>query len=105
MKYWSKTSSQSLIHSRKASRHDRALQPRQLRGPPRSPATSPAQYPAGSGLGVSVLLRQPHGFEGLGVVPEEIDRDDPAVPDRGDSREFHVHLRALPAPYPTKLAS
>ena len=32
---------------------------------PRSPATSPAQYPAGSGVGVSVLLRQPHGFEGL----------------------------------------
>ena len=31
----------------------------------RSPATSPAQYPAGSGVGVSVLLRQPQGFEGL----------------------------------------
>ena len=30
---------------------------------PRSPATSPAQYPAGSGVGVSVLLRQPHRFE------------------------------------------
>src|SRR6185503_15605838 len=30
----------------------------------RSPATSPEQYPAGSGVGVSVLLRQPHGFEG-----------------------------------------
>ena len=37
---------------------------------PRSPATSPAQYPAGSGVGVSVLLRQPHGFEGFGRVPE-----------------------------------
>src|SRR4029079_14328695 len=32
---------------------------------PRSPATSPAQYLAGSGVGVSVLLRQPHGFEGI----------------------------------------
>src|SRR5207247_1712638 len=30
-----------------------------------SPATSPAQYPAGSGVGVSVLLRQPDGFEGV----------------------------------------
>ena len=28
---------------------------------PRSPATSPAQYPAGSGVGVSVLLRRPYG--------------------------------------------
>jgi hypothetical protein len=35
-----------------------------------SPATSPVQYPAGSGLGVSVLLQQAHGFEGIfvGVV-------------------------------------
>src|SRR5687768_7752809 len=31
----------------------------------RSPATSPAQYRAGSGVGVSVLLGQPHGFEGF----------------------------------------
>jgi hypothetical protein len=29
----------------------------------RNPDDSAAQYPAGSGLGVSVLLRQPHGFE------------------------------------------
>src|ERR1043166_258788 len=34
---------------------------------PRSPATSPAQYPAGSGVGVSVLLREPQGLEGLGA--------------------------------------
>src|SRR3954469_5338147 len=37
---------------------------------PRSPATSPAQYPAGSGVGVSVLLKQPEGF-GLGREPLE----------------------------------
>ena len=47
---------------------------RSLGPAPRSPATSPAQYPAGSGVGVSVLLRQPHGFEGLGVIPEVLRR-------------------------------
>jgi hypothetical protein len=30
-----------------------------------------AQYPAGSGVGVSVLVRQPHGFEGFGVTRVE----------------------------------
>ena len=50
----------------------RAGSPRHTDGPaPRSPATSPAQYPAGSGVGVSVLLRQAHGFEGLGSVRRE----------------------------------
>ena len=29
--------------------------------------TVTAQYPAGSGVGVSVLLRQPHGFEGFAL--------------------------------------
>ena len=42
---------------------------RRLARSPRSPATSPAQYPAGSGVGVSVLLRQPHGFEGFALRP------------------------------------
>jgi hypothetical protein len=47
------------------------LSPRRSDGwSPRSPATSAAQYPAGSGVGVSVLLRQPHGFEGLRTIHE-----------------------------------
>src|SRR3954467_8184400 len=46
---------------------------------PRSPGTSPAQYPAGSGVGVSVLLRQAHGFEGLPLVSEERHPNDLAV--------------------------
>ena len=33
---------------------------------PRSPATSPAQYPAGSGVGVSVLLREADGSRASG---------------------------------------
>ena len=60
-------------------------QPRSPRArSPRSPATSPAQYPAGSGVGVSVLLRQAHGFEGLGrrspeVLPAERPRPSRSV--------------------------
>ncbi len=42
---------------------------------PRSPATSPAQYLAGSGVGVSVLLRQPHGFEGRGAASRKSSPD------------------------------
>src|SRR6266480_1728421 len=46
---------------------------------PRSPATSPAQYPAASGIGVSVLLRQPHGFEGRSVVEKFLGSDTQAL--------------------------
>src|SRR5437762_5303705 len=49
---------------------------------PRSPATSPAQYPAGSGVGVSVLFRQPHGFEGFRLAHVELLVDDQPVPER-----------------------
>src|SRR3954447_17749570 len=49
---------------------------------PCSPATSPAQYPAGSGVGVTVLLRQPHGFEGLLPLLVETDARDAPVADR-----------------------
>src|SRR5262245_17617762 len=44
--------------------------------PPRSSSllgqSSPAQYPAGSGVGVSVLLRQPSGLEGSRPVVTEV---------------------------------
>src|SRR5689334_25351995 len=53
---------------------------RQLLRPPRSPATSPAQYPAGSGIGVSVLLRQPHSFEGFGPRVEVGPPEAPPAP-------------------------
>ena len=53
---------------------------------PRSPATSPAQYPAGSGVGVSVLLRQAHGFEGFRLAHVELHVDDQPVPERVDPR-------------------
>src|SRR3954462_14377927 len=62
---------------------------------PRFPATSPAQYPAGSGVGVSVLLRQPQGFEGLRVIPEELLVDDLAPAHHKDVCDLHVHLRAI----------
>jgi hypothetical protein len=58
-------------------------------------ATSPAQYPAGSGVGVSVLLRQPHGFEGFGVIPEELDSDDLALAHRDNVRHLDVPPRAV----------
>src|SRR3954453_4350213 len=44
-----------------------------------SPATSPAQYPAGSGAGGSVLLPHPHGFEGVGMSFKGLPPDDLAV--------------------------
>src|SRR5439155_781241 len=47
---------------------------------PRSPATSPAQYPAASGVGVSVLLRQAHGFEGFRLAHIELLVDQQPVP-------------------------
>src|SRR3954447_18006362 len=59
---------------------------------PRSPATSPAQYPAGSGVGVSVLLRQPEGFEGLRMVPEVLHAEDPPLTHRVDARRLHIRL-------------
>src|SRR3954454_23311385 len=59
-----------------------------------SSATSPAQYPAGSGVGVSVLLRQPHGFEGLRMVREELHTEDLALAQGVDVRVLHVGLGA-----------
>ncbi len=41
------------------------------------------------------LLRQPHRFEGLRVIPEELLVDDPALAHRRDACELHVRLRAM----------
>src|SRR3954469_13836455 len=52
-----------------------APKPRRLSArSPRSPATRP-QYPAGSGVGVSVFLRETGGFEGLTSVEEGANLD------------------------------
>src|SRR3954468_8635058 len=56
-----------------------------------------AQYPAGSGVGVSVLLGQPHGCEGLLWVGERVDRQDRVVancPEMSVAGD-HVHAAAL----------
>src|SRR3954468_15939588 len=60
----------------------RPQQTPQLRGArsPHSPATSPAQYPAASGVGVSVLLRQSQGFEGFGFLMVEVDLESDQKP-------------------------
>jgi hypothetical protein len=44
---------------------------------------------------VSVLLRQPHGFEGFGVVPEELHEGDLALAHCADSGHLQVGLRAI----------
>src|SRR4051812_20129592 len=51
------------------------------------PATSAPQYPAGSGVGVSVLLRQPGGFEGLFPGGVFAHLDEAARPDRVDGEK------------------
>src|SRR4051794_13770221 len=65
---------------------------------PCSPATSPAQYPAGSGVCVSVLLRQPHGFEGLRLVVVVVDPRDLAVSESGDDGVLALDANATSAP-------
>src|SRR3954447_20122601 len=68
---------------------------------PCSPATLPAQYPAGSGVGVSVLLRQPHGFEGLGLGRKYPKPPEPAIAQRPDMPPaFLDRDPALPAQRP-----
>src|SRR5437867_1706099 len=59
-----------------------------------SPATSPAQYPAGSGVCGSVLVREPHGFEGFGVIPEKLHEEQFALAHGVDARHLQVCLRA-----------
>src|SRR6185437_5942982 len=59
---------------------------------PRSPATSPAQYPAGSGVAVSVLLRQSRGFEGLLLSCVLSAPDDSAVTEHAEDCEANLSL-------------
>jgi hypothetical protein len=44
---------------------------------------------------MTALLRQPGGFEGFGVIPEDVHADDLALPQGEDAGELHVRLRAL----------
>src|SRR3954471_23090317 len=44
-----------------------------------------------SGLGVSVLLRQPHGFEGLGLVVKLAVAQELAVPERDNDEDPAAH--------------
>src|SRR5687767_8971949 len=67
---------------------------------PRSPATSPAQYPAGSGVGVSVLLRQPHGFEGFGLAVEDAPPDRLLIAPFDDRPHRPLNRRATPRALP-----
>ena len=41
------------------------------------------------------LLLQPHGFEGFGVIPEELLAEDPAIAHGPKARQFHFQLGAL----------
>src|SRR3954447_6905867 len=59
---------------------------------PCSPATSPAQYPAGSGVGVNVWLRQAHGFEGFRSCGEGAPPYALPVPQPIDVPELLRHL-------------
>src|SRR5437899_11217108 len=43
---------------------------------------------------MSVLLRQPQGFEGLRVIPEVLDHDDLALAKRLDVRDVDACVRA-----------
>src|SRR5215213_5928849 len=61
---------------------------------PRSPATSPAQYRAGSGVGVSVLLREAHGFEGPLRISESPEVDDLSLAEPINPTHWRVRLHA-----------
>src|SRR5262245_30274691 len=54
-----------------------------------------ATFEVWSGVGVSVLLRRLHGFEGLGVVPEELQQEDLAVSHGVDGCHLHVQVWAV----------
>src|SRR5215210_7944000 len=61
---------------------------------PLSPATSTAQYPAGSGVGVSVFLGQPGGFEGLLAIVEHLHLSDLASGEPPDREVGALHRHA-----------
>src|SRR4051812_15116123 len=50
---------------------------------------------AASSVAVSVLLRQPNGFEGLRMVPEHLQEKKPAFAQRADHRPLDVRLRPV----------
>src|SRR4051812_6568558 len=87
-------STSSSIRATKASSHACSRRQRLGRSIPRSPATSPAQYPAGSGVGVSVLLREPHRFEGLSAIPVKREAHDLASLHCEHGRDISVHLHS-----------
>ena len=64
---------------------------------------APAREPEGPDRGLVMkspasqpgLLRQPHGFERLGVIPEELRAEDPALAQRSDASQLNGRLRAV----------
>ena len=65
--------------------------------------TSPARYPAGSGVSVSVMLRQPHGFEGLVPLLIKAAMHDAPVTDRphhGRAQRRYAHSTQPHGPSP-----
>jgi hypothetical protein len=52
---------------------------------------------------VGVLLRQPHGFEGLGEVPEVLDCKDHAVAHGVDSGSLKCEIGAMSCATPDEL--
>src|SRR4051794_24229648 len=73
------------------------MPPRMLEGCPRSPATSPVQYPAGSEVGVSVLLRQAYGFERRFPGKEKAGLTDPPATEVGDDAPHRLANRRIGA--------
>src|SRR5438552_16914128 len=65
-----------------------------------SAATSPAQYPAGSGVGASVLLRQARGFERLSATGEDLQSHGLALAHRPKMCSPRIHLDAAPLAAP-----
>ena len=49
---------------------------------------------------MSVLLRQPHGFKGVGVVPEVVHAGNLSLPERVHDRDLHVRFRSAPGRAP-----
>src|SRR5712691_6523347 len=56
--------------------------------------TVTAQYPAGSGVGLSVLLRQPHGFESLRLSRVGREANELAVAPLAHPGEGHADLES-----------
>ena len=44
---------------------------------------------------MSVLLRQPHGCEGLGVIPGQLQTNEPSVADRVEAGHLQVQVRTV----------